>query len=762
LGKSASEVVMAPTRKQAKDAYDNPPIAAKLPERCAAALTYFDEERNGWGKKMICKKAGICLSTFNKALRARGDPSKPAPKGKGQQPLLSETVLARLVEEVTRTSFRFGAPESTMQFVGMLKQVMREEAGNDFLDWDFSDSWLQKLKQQFLTVERASQKSPDRVRALETLRNSLSLAATLWWMIRDGLQEELFYSSDDVSVLLNKMNDKPKVITTKAAKAVMEKQGLAISATTTTEKQRVVTFNITISGGGSLVCKVLKFADRDFTQFAEKPFVVCMDEDSDAERMFVMLYQYGMEDAKVEEAMYRKCILPEVEFHRYQILKRNERRLEEIQTSQSQSQTQSKGGPHSKSQAQFQQQQSEGEDEEVEGEDEHEMEVEEGGGEGEPGNGSDVEDEYVIDPALEAVLPEVQEEGAEGPQRFRNCAAMFCDGAFGQIAALRLAISRRIETKLMAILLGKYAGGCSMTQSGNDNGQMHLTVHGSFKSPSFRYGKVKDRPGPTWKDLKVLMQQSIDSASFKSVWKCMGSSQDFLIKAFTPSSIKSAFRKTGVVPFAPHIMLSKCPHFRELKTAEAKRVLMSIDTFADLVEGADDTENGGQVPEDEYRDILGSTIDNAEEKTGKPLNERGMNAQRALVINHPNMLYRYANKDLADKAAKAEKAERKKRKADSAAGIKIEGDEDQQPSKKPKIAKVPVCSNPCCLKSMPSEDIFDNTSSSSSSTAKVWARCGRSRCPCLFCPNCGVRALEAHRNVCDKPEKKVTRKLAKR
>ncbi|KAJ1404622.1 hypothetical protein B484DRAFT_457266, partial [Ochromonadaceae sp. CCMP2298] len=619
---------------------------------------------------MICLKAGICLSTFNKALRARGDPSKPAPKGKGQQPLLSETVLARLVEEVTRTSFRFGAPESTMQFVGMLKQVMREEAGNDFLDWDFSDSWLQKLKQQFLTVERASQKSPDRVRALETLRNSLSLAATLWWMIRDGLQEELFYSSDDVSVLLNKMNDKPKVITTKAAKAVMEKQGLAISATTTMEKQRVVTFNITISGGGSLVCKVLKFADRDFTQFAEKPFVVCINEDSDTERMFVMLYQYGMEDAKVEEAMYRKCILPEVEYHCYKILKRNERRLEEIQTSQSQSQTQSKGG------------------------------------------------EYVINPALEAVLPEVQEEGAEWPQRFRHCAAMFCDGAFGQIAALRLAISRRIETKLMAILLGKYAGGCSMTQSGNDNGQMHLTVHGSFKSPSFRYGKVTDRPDPTWKDLKVLMQQFIDSASFKSVWKCMGSSQDFLIKAFTPSSIKSAFRKTGVVPFAPHIMLSKCPHFRELKTAEAKRVLMSIDTFADLVEGADDTENGGQVPEDEYRDILGSAIDNAEEKTGKPLNERGMNAQRALVINHPNMLYRYANKDLADKAAKAEKAERKKRKADSAAGIKIEGDEDQQSTKKPKIAKVPVCSNPCCLKSMPSEDIFDNTSSSSSSTAK--------------------------------------------
>ncbi|KAJ1402090.1 hypothetical protein B484DRAFT_405509 [Ochromonadaceae sp. CCMP2298] len=326
----------------------------------------------------------------------------------------------------------------------MLKQVLREEAGNDFLDWDFSDSWLQKVKQQFLTASQP--------------------------------EKELFYSSDDESVLLNKMNDKPKVITTKAAKAVTEKQGLVISATTDKEKQRVVTFNITISGGGSLVCKMLKFADRDFTQFAEKPFKVCMDEHSDADRMFIMLYQYGIEDAKVEEAMYRKCILPE-------------------------------------------QQQPEGEDEEVEGQDEHEM---------------------------EAVLPEVQEEGAEGPQRFRNCAAMFCDGAFGQIAALRLAVSRQIETKLMVILLGKYAGGCSITQSGNNNGQMHLTLHGSFKSPSFRCGKVKDRPGPTWKDPKILMQLSIDPASVKSVWKCMQHSQHILIKALTPPSFKSAFRKIGV------------------------------------------------------------------------------------------------------------------------------------------------------------------------------------------------------------------------
>jgi hypothetical protein len=652
--------------------------------------------------------------------------------------------------------------------------VLREEAGNDLLHFNFSGTWLQKLKQKFSTVGSASQKSSDRVKAFEQLRNPLSLCATLWWMYRNGLREELLYISDDVSVLLNAMNDKPKVITTKAAKAIMEAQGFVISATTDKQKQRVVTFDVTISGYGGLVCKVLKFADRDFTQFALKPYVVCMDEENDTERMFVMCYQYGMEDKKVEEAMYRKCILPSVQWHHSNVELRDEGKLEEIQTSpgtlssagtgprMKYSEPQAKGGPSSDSQAQSQ---SGGADEEVEGE--HVEEVEEG----EPGNG-----EYVIHPALAAVLPEVQE-GSKG--RFSTCGAMWCDGAFGQITALRLAISRRIDKKDMAMLLGKYAGGCSITQSGNNNGQMHITTHSCFNSPSFRYANVKDRPGPRWKALKILLQQSIDPASFKSVWKCMQSAQHFLIKAFSPTSIQSAFSKTGVVPYRPEVILSKFPHFRALDTSQARRVIQSIDHLADLVEGTEEAnedagvtegwcgsgpEDGGQVDEDAYLDILGAAIDNTPPKTDKPRNQMGMMSQRSLIINHPNMLRRYANKDEADKAEAEEKVESKMRKAESAAAasMKIEGEEGQQQPKNQKKAKVLRCSNPCCNTVKTDENSFrDEILCASAGPLQLWARCGRVRCNCIFCPACSGRALAAHWEVCDKEERKVTRKQPK-
>ncbi|KAJ1428416.1 hypothetical protein B484DRAFT_396800, partial [Ochromonadaceae sp. CCMP2298] len=94
------------------------------------------------------------------------------------------------------------------------------------------------------------------------------------------------------------MNNKPQVITTKKAKAILQAQGVAVSSSAEIQKQREVTFNVTISGGGCVVCKVLKFADRDFTQFPKRPYVTVVDKNCEAERMYVMLYQYGMADEK--------------------------------------------------------------------------------------------------------------------------------------------------------------------------------------------------------------------------------------------------------------------------------------------------------------------------------------------------------------------------------------------------------------------------------------------------------------------------------
>ncbi|KAJ1384046.1 hypothetical protein B484DRAFT_410929 [Ochromonadaceae sp. CCMP2298] len=128
---------------------------------------------------------------------------------------MTDAAIDKLYAAVTKISLHLRAPESTVIFVDLIKKILREEARNEFLEFEFSDSWLQKLRQRFLT-------------------------------------------SDDVSVLLNKMNDKPKV---------------------------------------------LKFADRDFTQFSKRPYVTVIDKDCEADRMYIMLYQYGMADEKVEKAI---------------------------------------------------------------------------------------------------------------------------------------------------------------------------------------------------------------------------------------------------------------------------------------------------------------------------------------------------------------------------------------------------------------------------------------------------------------------------
>jgi hypothetical protein len=309
---------MSQKRKDARFLHEHPLIAEAIEGRVKAALQFYDDKRYDWDQKTICEKAGISHSTLKKALRHRQDPTKPAVKGRGREPFLTEAAFVKLEALVTKNSLRLDAPESMIHFMALVKQVMRGEADNEYLEWNFSESLIFKLKQQFLTVAKADKKAPSRVKAFEVMRNPISLCAGLWSLFRRGQSGEKIYSSDDVSVLLNRMNDKPKMITTKAAKELLQSQNIGLSAALKEQKQRVVCFNLTISGLGCLVCKVLKFADRSFTQFNKKPKVIKM-KDSNSEKMYVMLYQYGMEDAIVEEAMYRKCIEPEVLAHRQSV-----------------------------------------------------------------------------------------------------------------------------------------------------------------------------------------------------------------------------------------------------------------------------------------------------------------------------------------------------------------------------------------------------------------------------------------------------------
>jgi hypothetical protein len=438
-----------------------------------------------------------------------------------------------LHKKVTEMSLALDAPESGEQFAGLILEAMREDVGNDFLEVTFSETYIKTLKKRFVAVKHADKKNNSRGKAFEQLLNPLSLCALVTSYLKRGISPELFYSSDDVSVLLNKMNEKLSVITTAAAKKILAAKNIGVAANLPEQKQRVVAFNLTISGGGCLVCKVLKFADRTFEQYADKPLVLKIS-DSNFERIYIMLYQYGMDDAIVEKCMYTQCIEKEVEAHRASLILREREKLVVVPPCSDE-----EGGG---------------------GDSDHEEGGGGGHGDGDEEGGADEEgDDLVATPHRHD--KELVDEVAQVSQELGEWAALFCDGAHAQIKALMDKMTKRIKKKGLKFALGKYSGGCSMTESANDQGKMHQVLHNGFKSPSYRYGTIKELPGAAWKALRVILSGTLDPASLKSVWQCMQESQDFLAKAFQPLSIKSAWKKSGVVPYNPKVILSKCPHF---------------------------------------------------------------------------------------------------------------------------------------------------------------------------------------------------------
>ncbi|KAJ1431963.1 hypothetical protein B484DRAFT_395225 [Ochromonadaceae sp. CCMP2298] len=407
---------------------------------------------------------------------------------------------------------------------------------------------------------------------------------------------------------------------------------------------------------GCLVCKVLKIADRSFTAFDKKPKVLKM-KDSNHEKLYVMLYQYGMEDSIVEEAMYKKCIEPEVLAHRASVLSR-----EHCEVMSSQSQVESQQSPEKAAPAAQSAQSSSS------------RAQEDGESDDEDGDGD--ENDFVVDQSSEGgPVPAPESEGLKG------WGAMFC------------------------------------------------------------YGEH-------WGKLKEILKENLDPASFKSVWKCMQASQDLLSKAFQPLTIRSAYKKSGVWPFQPLTILNKCPRFSELKQYQCKRVLASIEEFADIMYKGKD-EHGkdlgkGKIFEADYIKILGGAIDNTPPKTGKAVDKMAPLRQRACIVNHDVFQEEYAEMEV-EKVTQKEATATKKRVREEAAA----GEGERAAMKKKKVIE---CSNPSCGVIKDSE----------CSNACEWTKCDKLKCTLNFCPGkqCQKQG-EAHAKICKKAVRVVKFKKEK-
>ncbi len=351
-----------------------------------------------------------------------------------------------------------------------------------------------------------------------------------------------YQSVDDVSILANPMGNELEVVTTQEAIKKLKELKLSVSTEERAQKQRVVTFNCTISGYNKLTVACVKFADRRLIQYSTSPHIMKLED-----CLYIALYAYGMDEELLNESIYTEVIIPEV------------------------------------------------------------LKVRQG---------------YLDDPSNQV---------AEFQTRYQFI-AVAQDGANGQIKAIENTLFPWTEENNMDILWVKYAGGASLSQSPNDKGMMHSTLHSHFKSPNFHYGCAPEPEGGNWRRLKEILYQTLDTSSYKTVWKVIIHAPIFLDPAFNAAAILSGFQKTGIyctdeqgTKYSPELILSHCPHWVNLSHEDATWVL-----YEKLPQLCQSFYENSYMREDAF-DCLHerANIDNSKQEN---LNDYVTNRQRCLIL----------------------------------------------------------------------------------------------------------------------------------
>ena len=127
----------------------------------------------------------------------------------------------------------------------------------------------------------------------------------------------------------------------------------------------------------------------------------------------------------------------------------------------------------------------------------------------------------------------------------------------------------------------KYAAGCSMTESPNDTGTMHLYLQGPacYGGDNFKYGEITEPEGVFFVEMKQWLQAALDKSDFEAVWPAIYKASQYLPKALNHMSCKNAFTQGGIVPYNKNKILSKFACFRELHEDQAKFVVSKMPMF---------------------------------------------------------------------------------------------------------------------------------------------------------------------------------------
>lgn len=182
----------------------------------------------------------------------------------GRRALLSDAGVALLNERLVSSAKSCKAIKQH-EFGGVLRLAISDDNDNSFVDISLDPKTIKKYRMKAAGVVRpADVKSASRLKAFENIRNQVACAAMMMYIYR-SVDYTQFFSADDISILVNKMDGvKPKIILPKEAIEFLNAHHISVSTDGAQEQQRMITFNLRIGGGGSAPSKIIKFADRNF------------------------------------------------------------------------------------------------------------------------------------------------------------------------------------------------------------------------------------------------------------------------------------------------------------------------------------------------------------------------------------------------------------------------------------------------------------------------------------------------------------------
>ena len=385
--------------------------------------------------------------------------------------------------------------------------VAQQQSNNPYVDPDsvqISDRIARRIANQAgVTSVKADVKSEARGEGTNNLRNPLSLCGVLEAVL-EKVDPRLILSVDDVSILLNAMGEKPTVLTTKEATRILKEHQLSVSTTRNTKKQRILTFSGQMFSTGESFT-IVKYPDRNFPDYMKKQPKMYRGV-GDGSNIYYMYCHPEINPVDLAFYQYENIIVP----HAIEV--RNRLIEEDV-----------KGFV---------------------------------GAEIIP---SSTESEDPLDlSASYASINESHPSREEVEKRLEwICIAQ--DGAIEYLEAVMSRLQYSNETHGRSIINIKYAAGCSLSESPNDTGTMHMCLQGPacYGGDNFKYGEFTEPEGVFFVEMRQWLEGALEKSDFDAVWPAIHKASQYLPKAFNHMSCKNAFTQGGIVPYNKNKILSK-------------------------------------------------------------------------------------------------------------------------------------------------------------------------------------------------------------